>query len=96
MFPAWKPAKSDGAHPDVVVPAGVVPIGTLSGPTAVTFTVTFPEPEYCIVAKLVPLTNELAIGAVWLNVDGDNSWKNGNTNRWICTAHPAAVIVEAM
>jgi hypothetical protein len=45
MLAAGKPAKSDAAHPDVVVPAGVLPIGTFSGPTAVSLAVTSPEPE---------------------------------------------------
>jgi hypothetical protein len=96
MLPTGKPAKSAAAHPDIVVPAGVSPIGTFSGPTAVTFAVTSPEPEYCIVAKSVPLTNVCPVGALWLNVDGANSWKYGNTNGCFCTAQPSAVIVEAM
>lgn len=51
MFPAGKPAKLAGSHPDVVVPAGVPSIGTFTGATAVAFAVMMPEPEYCIVEK---------------------------------------------
>src|SRR5215472_2386534 len=79
MLPAGKPAKSDAEHPDAVAPAGVFPIGTFSGPTAVTAAVTLPVPEYVIVPKSGPLTNVRGVGPVWLNVDGANSWKNGKT-----------------
>src|SRR4051794_11389694 len=51
MLPAGKPAKSDAAQPETVAPAGVLPIGTLSGPTAVTGAVTSPAPEEVIGAE---------------------------------------------
>ena len=93
MSPAGKPAKSCGLQPDVVVPGGVSPIGTLSGPTAVTFPVTSPEPEYDIVAKSVFSVNVFGTGDVCSN-DGDAvSWKNGNSNGCFLTVQPGTALI---
>src|SRR4051794_26294909 len=88
MLPTGKPAKSDAAQPEIVVPAGVSPIGTLSGPTGVTGAVTSPVPESVIVEKSVPLTKSAGSGEVRENVDGEFSLKYANSNGCFLTFQP--------